>query len=169
MTDFSPLGRMLHEEHTRTLALMNALDTRTTGGSGNRPIDPADPDDRALLEEAVAAIDEEVDRHFGFEEAVLFPLLANRGAGDMIRLLTEEHAVIIPLGRGLSEVVVKALEHGFDGSGWNDFCEVAQELVDRVTLHLQKEEMGILRKLHLFFASATDRRLANQYAEQQAD
>jgi hypothetical protein len=60
------------------------------------------------------------------------------------------------------------LEHGFDGSGWNDFREGAQELVDRVTLHLQKEEMGILRKLHLFFASATDRQLANQYAEQQA-
>jgi hypothetical protein len=50
------------------------------------------------------------------------PLLANRGAGDMIRLLTEEHAVIIPLGRGLSEVVARALEHGFDGSGWNDFA-----------------------------------------------
>lgn len=165
MSDFTPLGRMLHEEHVRTLALMNALDTRTTGGSGERPVDPADSDDRQLLEEAVAAIDEEVNQHFGFEESVLFPLIADRGAGDMTRLLTLEHAVISPLGRRLSKVVVGALESGFDDPGWSEFREVAQELVDRVTFHLQKEEMGIIQRLSLFFAPETDRRLADQYAE----
>ena len=83
----------------------------------------------------------------------------------MTRLLTQEHAVIGPLGRRLSEVVVRALENGFDGPGWSEFREVAQELVDRVTFHLQKEEMGIIQRLPLFFASTTDRQLAHQYAE----
>jgi len=121
MSDFTPLGRMLHEEHIRTLALMNALDTRTTGGSGKRTIDPADPDDRQLLKEAVAAIDEEVNQHFGFEESVIFPIIADRGAGDTARLLTQEHAVTSPLGKRLSELVVGALKSGFDDPGWSEF------------------------------------------------
>jgi hemerythrin-like domain-containing protein len=165
MSDFIPLGRMLHEEHVRTLALMNALDSRTTGGSGKRPVDPADPHDRQLLEEAVAAIHEEVKQHFGFEESALFPLIADRGAGDMTRLLTQEHAVISPLGRRLSKAIVGALKSGFDDPGWSEFREVAQELVDRVTFHLQKEEMGIIQRRPSFFASETDRRLADQYGE----
>jgi len=125
MSDFIPLGRILHEGHVRTLALMNELDTRTTGGSAKRPIDPTDPDGRQLLEETAAAIDEESKHHFGFEESVLFPLIADRGTGDMTRLLTQEHAVISPLGRRLSKVVVGALESGFDDPGWSEFREVA--------------------------------------------
>lgn len=43
MSDFIPLGRMLHEEHVRTLALMNALDSRTTGGSASDRSTPPIP------------------------------------------------------------------------------------------------------------------------------
>ena len=83
----------------------------------------------------------------------------------MTRLLTQEHAVISPLGKRHSEVVVGPLKRGFDDPGWSEFRDVAQELVDRVTFHLQKEEMGIIQRLPLFFAPETDRRLADQYAE----
>jgi hemerythrin-like domain-containing protein len=132
--------------------------------AGDRSTPPV-PDDWQLLEEAVAAIDEEVNQHFGFDESILFPLIADRGAGDMTRLLTQEHAVISPLGIRLSEGVVGALKCGIDDPGWSEFREVAQELVDRVTFHLQKEEMGLIQRLPLFFAPETDRRLADQYAE----
>jgi hypothetical protein len=141
--------------------------TRTTGGSGNRPIDPADPDDRALLEEAVAAIDEEVDRHFGFEEAVLFAVAREprRRRHDPVahRGTRRHHSLGQRPQRGCRE----GPGAWFRWFRLERFCEIAQELVDRVTSHLQKEEMAILRKLHLFFASATARRLASQYAEHQ--
>ena len=83
----------------------------------------------------------------------------------MTRLLTQEHAVISPLGRRLSKAIVGALKSGFDDPGWSEFREVAQERVDRVTFHLQKKEMGIIQRLPSFFASETDRRLADQYGE----
>jgi len=165
MMDLTPLGRMLHEEHLRTLEVMNRLETRLVGEGGRRPLDAAVDEDRRMLRDLTAVVDNDVDRHFAFEETVLFPLLAEAGAEDMTRLLTQEHAAMRPISTQLRGLAQGAMDEAFDAGAWDEFRILAIELVERVMFHIQKEEMGLVHGLPHFLDPDIDRDLATRYAE----
>src|SRR5512139_2393070 len=78
------VNRRLHEEHVAVIALCARLEASLASG---KP-------DAALLKTALAAIEDEVERHFVFEEAELFPRMKEAGEGDLVELLLEEHAAV---------------------------------------------------------------------------
>ncbi len=165
MTGPTELGRMLHEEHLRTLELMNAIEMRISGKQQNRRLDTADADDERLLRDVLAIVDQEINRHFRFEEDVLFPVLDTAGAGDMTRLLIQEHAGIRPLAETLRTLSATVLENGCDDDTWRKFRYAAMDLVHAVMFHIQKEEMGLIQKLGFFTDRDTDKSLSARYAE----
>ena len=82
------ISRRLHEEHEATLALWSRVEASL---AANRP-------DAGLLKSAAAALAEELERHFAFEEQELFPRLAAAGEADIGLLLADEHATIRDVG-----------------------------------------------------------------------
>lgn len=165
MMGMTELGRMLHEEHQRTLSLLNNLEGRILGPGANVPMSADSDDDRKQLRDVIEVVDQDVDRHFGFEEEVLFPLLAEHGAGDMTEMLMQEHALIRPLAARLKELALRALDGGLDAIAWGDFKTLGMELVEREMFHIQKEEMGLVQGLGYFLDPETDRELSLRYAE----
>jgi iron-sulfur cluster repair protein YtfE (RIC family) len=165
MNGFSELGQALHDEHRQTLEVMNGLEDKILGASATRPFDPSDNDDRRRLEDLIAVVDRDTGSHFRFEEEVLFPIFDEAGAGDMTRMLIQEHEVIRTLGSQLRMLAEAALANGFDEATWSDFRTAAMDLAASVTFHIQKEEMGLIGRLSFFVDPGTDHRLAQQHAE----
>lgn len=168
MRGLTTVGAMLHEEHQRTLTILNALEMALTHRSANRPIDVGDASHRRNLQDFVAVVDQDVTRHFSFEEDHLFPHLSEAGAADMVEMLTFEHGLIRPLAAGLKAEVERALARGFETSGWPAFRTSAMELIERESFHIQKEEMGLIRVLHQVLDAEADRQLAALYAQHAA-
>lgn len=161
----SEVGRMLHEEHEATLSVLNELEGIILDRAPDQPMDVEDPDDRGHLERLIHVIDRDVNRHFSFEEEVLFPILRQRGAGDMVDLLTHEHQAIRPLAGGLDIIVRDALDAGFDAASWGEFRDQVMELMERESFHIQKEEMGLIRALNVLVDAETDQELAARYKD----
>ena len=141
------ISRRLHEEHIATLALWSRVESSL---AANRP-------DAALLKSAAAALAEELDRHFAFEEAELFPRLAAAGEADIGMLLADEHATIRDVGR---EFI--ALVKGEPDS--TRLRTLGLELAERLVSHVQKEEMSLLPSLDDLLDEETDAELTSTYA-----
>lgn len=165
MNGLSALGQTLHDEHRRTLEVMNALEDKILGASASRPFVATDNDDRRLLQDLIAIVDHDAGTHFRFEEEVLFPIFDEAGAGDMTQMLMQEHEAIRTLGSHLRVLAEGALESAFDETSWADFRNAAMDLTQSVTFHIQKEEMGLVGRLGFFLDPETDRQLALKYAE----
>jgi len=165
MMGLTQLGQMLHEEHQRTLSLLNNLESRILGPAANVPMSPDSDDDRRQLKTVIDVVDQDVDRHFGFEEEVLFPLLAEHGATDMTEMLMQEHELIRPLAARIKELALQALDGGLDDAAWGDFKTLGMELIEREMFHIQKEEMGLVQGLSYFLDPDTDRELSLRYAD----
>jgi hemerythrin-like domain-containing protein len=150
------ISRRLHEEHEATLALWGRLE-QTLAMRGSRP--PTDEDLR-LMRDCAAQIDDEVTRHFAFEEKDLFPLLAASGEGDIADLLREEHAAI----RDAAQRFGALAQPGGDAQAkWPELRTLALELVERLMSHVQKEEMSLLPSLEDLLDEETDQALAGSY------
>lgn len=163
------VGRLLHQEHLDTIALLNTLEARTSGRAGAQPLDGADPRDRALAERLIAAVEREIVGHFAFEEGVLFPILWEQGAQDMVTMLTHEHVQIGPLAKELATLASSVAAGGaLAADAWADFRAVTGELVQASLFHIQKEEMGLIQRLALFLDAETDAALAERYRAQPA-
>ena len=141
------ISRRLHEEHVATLALWSRVEAAL---AANRP-------DASLLKSAAAALAEELDRHFAFEEAELFPRLAAAGEGDIGVLLADEHATIRDVGR---EFI--ALAKGDPGEP--RLRTLGLELAERLVSHVQKEEMSLLPSLDDLLDEDADQELSASYA-----
>jgi len=165
MMGLTQLGQMLHDEHQRTLSLLNNLESRILGPAANVPMSPESDDDLRQLRNVIEVVDQDVDRHFGFEEEVLFPLLSEHGATDMTEMLMQKHELIRPLAARIKELAVLALDGGLDDSTWGEFKTLGMELVEREMFHIQKEEMGLVQGLSYFLDPDTDRELSLRYAE----
>jgi iron-sulfur cluster repair protein YtfE (RIC family) len=133
------ISRRLHEEHAATLALWGRVEQSFLAGKS----------DPALLNQAAAALADEVSRHFDFEERELFPRLKQAGEGDIAELLAEEHVAIRAAARSFIESKEKT---------------VALELAERLVSHIQKEEMSLLPALEDLLDEDTDRELTAAYA-----
>lgn len=139
--------RRLHEEHEATLALCSRLEASLAAGRS----------DAALMRDAAAALAGEVERHFAFEEAELFPRLAAAGEGDLAELLREEH-VTVRDAAGRFIALVK------ENSSKNELRVVGLELAERLASHAQKEELSLLPALDDLLDEETDHELASAYA-----
>ncbi len=141
------ISRRLHEEHVATLALWGRLESVLAAGRH----------DAALLKSAAASLERELDRHFRFEEAELFPRLAEAGEGDIGELLREEHETIRAAGLRFIALV---RENGNE----KEIRTLGLELAERLVNHVQKEEMALLPALDDFIDEETDHELDSAYA-----
>jgi|GEM_PF-3146546 hemerythrin-like domain-containing protein len=167
MSQLSELGKVLHEEHFRIVMLLCDLEHRVTGTSASEPLDPRREADRRELGDLVFCLDQIID-HNAFEEAELFPLLCANDDGDLAALLTEEHRAIGPLATRLRAVASAILEHGTDNRRWQDFKDVAAEMVPAMMFHLQKEEMTVVQRLDRILDSRVDGTLARKHSAERA-
>ncbi len=144
----------LHEEHLATLQLWGRLEQSI---AARVPQDELD----ALLRNCAAALAEEVTRHFDFEEQELFTRLAQAGDGDIAELLTEEHATIRDAAKNLGALLALPRR---DAAAQQQLRALALELAERLTAHVQKEEMALLPVLEDLLDEETDRELVLAYA-----
>jgi hemerythrin-like domain-containing protein len=143
----SQVSRRLHEEHVEVIALCARLEASL--GAGRQ--------DAALLRAAAAALRGEVERHFAFEEAELFPRLAASGDGDLVDLLLEEHVAV----RAAAGEFIAAVAQDPLGARVKAF---GLEVAERLASHAQKEEMSLLPALDNLLDEETDYGLASAYA-----
>ena len=141
------ISRRLHEEHVATLALWGRLESALAAGRH----------DAALLKSAAASLERELDRHFRFEEAELFPRLAEAGEGDIGELLREEHETIRAAGMRFIKLVSSEITNP-------EVKILGLELAERLVNHVQKEEMALLPALDDFIDEETDHELDSAYA-----
>lgn len=159
MSDLTALGQILHEEHFRILVVICGLENRICSAFAEKPLDPKTSEDRRQLDELIVAL-EEVIGHHAFEETVIFPLIRNRGRGELASLLTMEHGAIEPMAQRLRTIAEEILRHGADLEQWTEFRRAATAMIAEVMRHLQKEELIIVQHLDDFLDPATDHDLA---------
>lgn len=112
--------------------------------------------DAALLRSAAAALTGEVERHFAFEEAELFPRLAAAGEGDLVELLLEEHATVRSAAREFIAAVAEDPQAA-------RLKSLGLEVAERLASHAQKEEMSLLPVLEDLLDEGEDLKLAEAY------
>jgi len=151
------ISQTLHEEHSATIELMERLESAIP-----RKAPPSAGD--VLLRDIVAAIDNDTIRHFDFEENHLFPLLASVGDQLIGDHLTEEHTAMRPVAERLKGLCEAASQDGFDAESWKQFQRAGAEFVQRMLIHVQKEEMALLPLIDGTMDSATEARLYEVYA-----
>jgi hemerythrin-like domain-containing protein len=154
------ISQTLHDEHRATIALMERLETAI---GRRQAMSVEDPEATRLLRDLVTAIDADTMRHFDFEENHLFPLLQSVGDQLIGDHLTEEHAVMRPLGEKLAAVARAAQSDGFDPTRWREFQQVGAEFVQRMLIHVQKEEMALLPLINDTMDGETEMRLFEAY------
>lgn len=147
---------LIHREHLETLALLERLEAAV--GRSKSPPPPSDAAWARLSAELDGNLANKIGRHFDFEEAYLFPLLAEGGDRDIALLLEDEHAAI----RKLAERITGSIRGGA-ATAWSEFCALARELVERQVAHVQKEEMSLLPILDDMLDAEHDGELAERY------
>jgi hemerythrin-like domain-containing protein len=155
--------RMLHDEHVKTLAALEQLESMLVGAGARIPATGAIEDAARAI---VPIIEGEIGPHFRFEEDALFPRLAELGDGSIGDLLTEEHEAILPVAASVLEGIRNAGNGGFDKEAWEDFRRNGLELIERMIAHIQKEEMALLVALDDLLDESADAELAMSYAAQ---
>ena len=152
----------LHEEHRANLDLLGRAEqalARAPRGDG-----PREPELIKLVVALARNLEQDIGRHFGFEEKELFPRMAEAGDGEIAMLLTEEHEAIREVAEELLPLTRAAAAGTLDGAGWEALKRGALELVERQVAHIQKEEMALLPLLDDLLDDETDRQLAFDYA-----
>ena len=123
------------------------------------------PRSRGLVGQFARALEQDIERHFRFEEESLFPRMADAGDGDMAALLVEEHEAIREVAAELLPLARPPPRAPIDEAGWAPLRRSALELVERQVAHIQKETMALLPLLDDLLDEETDRELAFAYAE----
>lgn len=165
MNDNGQTTRMLHDEHIAVLGVLRRLDSLLAQYPATGAPQPLEPAAATLLGDLAALCANELPVHFAFEEDELFPRLSANGDSPIEQILNAEHEVILPLAVSIGERAGIAKSDGFDAAGWVEFRRGASELVERLTSHIQKEEMGLLPAIDDLLEGEQDWRLAQTYAE----
>jgi hemerythrin-like domain-containing protein len=163
----SQVARILHEEHFWSVVLINGLETRLRDGGSEPPFSPNLAGDRALLEEFVELLDAML-RHHAFEERFLFPVIRKGGSEAVLQLFEDEHAAMEPLAKRLRAIAIEILTRGMTDQRLADLAATVAEFSVYVMLHIQKEEIAIIRRLDTLIDAETDRALAALYGDQKA-
>jgi hemerythrin-like domain-containing protein len=161
----SKIGQLLHQDHVQAISLLQKLEEFLIGQTSKRPPDTSNETIAALLKNVATIIDDEITRHFGFEETYLFPALAEAGETGMTAFLAQEHGMIRPVAQELGGLAREAIKSGFTPENWKQFHSLGLEMVEREIFHIQKEEMGLLSAIAALIDPATDGELAMKFAE----
>jgi hemerythrin-like domain-containing protein len=156
------VSHTLDEEHRANLDLLG----RVEQALARAPRTGAGRD--AELQRLVGAfgrhIEQDISRHFDFEERELFPRMADAGDGDMASLMLEEHAAIRAVAAELLPLTRAGAAGTLDDAGWEALKRGALEMVERQVAHIQKETMALLPLLDDLLDDESDRELAFAYA-----
>ena len=156
--------RSLHDEHEQVSAMLGKLQGLLREyGPADCP-DPNNPGTRTALANLVAAVEVEMPRHFDFEEQELLPKLAATEDDDLGALLIEEHKVILPLAEELADIAKTVRRKGFDTATWTTFHRLGGEFVERLSAHVEKEELALLPALAAAIEPDEDREIWSRYA-----
>lgn len=158
----SQTSHALHEDHRAILDLLGRTEqalTRAPRGEGVRS-----PELIKLMAALGRSLQQDIDRHFGFEERELFVRLADAGDGGIVALLQDEHDAIRAVAQELLPLTDSAAGETLDAAGWDALKRGALEMVERQVAHIQKEEMALLPILDDLLDDETDRQLAFDYA-----
>jgi hemerythrin-like domain-containing protein len=156
------VSRALDDEHRANLELLGRVEQAFA-----RAPRTGNANDAALAQLAGALgrhIEQDIGRHFDFEERELFPRMSDAGDGDMAVLLAEEHEAIRAVARELAPLASAAAAGDLDDAGWSALKRGALEMVERQVAHIQKETMALLPLLDDLLDEADDRELAFAYA-----
>lgn len=157
------VNRMLHDEHMAVVALLERFGHLLATHRAEAP--PAtDRAAAALLRELDVAIEHELAVHFAFEERELFPLLVDMGEEALPAALEGEHAEILPMAQRVAAYAHGGLDGPSGAAAWTALQRSGSALVEMLTAHAEKEEMGLLPALEEALDEETDARLAGAYA-----
>ncbi len=156
-------AQLLHEDHQATVAVIEGLDELLARARKKTP-DVTDVKVQKVLKAASGTIQEEIDNHFAFEENELFTRLEEMGDVAIGEHLRGEHAALLPLGQQVASQARTALAEGFTPESWGQFRALAGELVERMLMHIQKEEMALLPALEELLDDDDDMELSTRYA-----
>lgn len=156
------VSRALDDEHRTNLELLGRVESAFVRGGGTGGALDAD---LARLASALGRhLEHDLGRHFDFEERELFPRLTDAGDGDMATLLIEEHDAIRAVVGELLPLTRAVATGTLNEAGWVALKRGAQEMVERLGAHIQKETMALLPLLDDLLDEDTDRALAFAYA-----
>jgi hemerythrin-like domain-containing protein len=151
------VSRALDDEHRANLDLLGRVE-HALARAGRAP------DLGRLAGELGRYLDQDLARHFDFEERELFPRMTDAGDGGMAALLVEEHDAIRAVAAELLPLTRAAASGTLDDAGWDALKHGALEMVERQVAHIQKETMGLLPLLDDLLDEDADRELAFAYA-----
>jgi hemerythrin-like domain-containing protein len=146
----------LDVEHRASLDLIVRLEGALAGGR--------EADLSAVAGPLVRELEQQVGRHFDFEEGELFPRMAEAGDGELAALLTEEHEAIREVSAELLPLARACAGGSLPGAGQLAFKRLGLEWIERMVSHIQKETMGLLPLLDDLLDPDADRELAFAYA-----
>lgn len=148
---------MLHDEHLNMMGLLGKLEQALARTSR------FDPALAGLFGQFAHALEQDVERHFRFEEESLFPRMAEHGDGDMAALLVEEHGAIREVAAELLPLSRAAAAGSLDEAAWATLKRSSMEMIEREVSHIQKETMALLPLLDDLLDEEADRELAFAY------
>ncbi|MEE8334249.1 MAG: hemerythrin domain-containing protein [Alphaproteobacteria bacterium] len=157
--------KIFHDEHLATLAILARFGALLDAHREGVPTDAAAAGDFArMMRDIEALIASDLVAHFAFEENSLFPVMEAAGYGAMGALLAEEHVSIrvtagqlVALFRAVRAVEVKEAD-------WRDIRRLGFEFMQQMTVHIEKEEMGLLATLDDVVEEGQDADLAMAYS-----
>jgi hemerythrin-like domain-containing protein len=150
----------LHDEHMATLAILERLERFV---ANNTPPAATDTSARTFLIDLAVAFENEVWRHFAFEEEHLFDYLNQSGDTEMAQHLTAEHVQIRSVGLPIVAMARTAAASGFLPPAWNELRLLARQLAEQLSTHAQKEEGVLIPLLQDAMDSDTEERLYIDY------
>lgn len=157
-------SRTLHDEHMTVRSFLERFGMELTKHQMDQPPEPGNTTIANLLSDLITIVETELTVHFKFEEDQLFPLLDASGAADMTGILLEEHGVILPLAQDLCGQAKSFRRNGFSKEQWGNFRRYGMELVERLTGHIDKEEMGLVPMLDTILDQEQDHTFTGAYA-----
>lgn len=156
------VSQVLDDEHRTNLDLLGRVEQAFTRAS--RAGMANDPDLARLAGTFGRHLEQDIGRHFDFEERELFPRMTDAGDGDMAILLGKEHESIRAVASELLPLARAAAAGTLADDGWDALRRGALEMVERQVAHIQKETMALLPMLDDILDEDTDRELAFAYA-----
>ena len=149
--------RILHDDHMATVALLTEVERVVLA----RQAAPAQNDQTGrFIDRLCKAVDGEISGHFDFEEASVFPMLAEYGMADLGDLLIEEHHVLRNVMNDIVAGADASRASGFSPEAWAAFRRLCGELVERLTSHIEKEERALIPELEDALTPEVDTELA---------
>jgi hemerythrin-like domain-containing protein len=162
MSFMRQVSQVLDTEHRASLELLGRVENFFARGSRSGAL--RTPEFASLAAGFVRLIEQDIARHFDFEERELFTRLTESGEGDIADLLTYEHEVMRAVAAEILPLARDAAAGTLADAGFEDLKRGALEMVERQVSHIQKETMALLPMLDHLIDDETDRTLAFAYA-----